>query len=72
MRTVSFGSSGIQQPNIIGGMMRIAEQSDEEIRALYEAYRSVGVTYFDHSDLYGFNVPVAHICVNVDLLSLCN
>lgn len=64
MRTVSFGSSGIQQPNIIGGMMRIAEQSDEEIRALYEAYRSVGVTYFDHSDLYGFNVPNGgtHMC----------
>lgn len=44
-------------PNIIAGMMRIADKSDAEIRALYAAAREAGVTRFDHADLYGFNHP---------------
>ncbi|WFP16152.1 aldo/keto reductase [Citricoccus muralis] len=44
-------------PNIIAGMMRIADRTDAEIRAVYTAAREAGVTQFDHADLYGFNHP---------------
>lgn len=44
-------------PNVIAGMMRIADKSDEEIRTLYGAARNAGVNFFDHADLYGLNVP---------------
>jgi len=43
--------------NIIGGMMRIAEKTDAEIRALYAAEREAGINFFDHADIYGFNHP---------------
>lgn len=64
MRIVPLGSTDIQVPNIVAGMMRIAGKSDEHIRALYAAARENGVTYFDHADLYGFNHPGGgpHLC----------
>ncbi|MCQ9352550.1 aldo/keto reductase [Corynebacterium sp. 153RC1] len=43
--------------NVIAGMMRIAELSDAQIRALYTAYREEGVTHFDHADIYGAFSP---------------
>ncbi|ALG86371.1 aldo/keto reductase [Gordonia phthalatica] len=55
MKTVPFG--GATAPNIIAGMMRIADKSDDEIRALYDAAREAGIDFFDHADLYGFNHP---------------
>lgn len=44
-------------PSVIAGMMRIAEKTDAEIRALYDTARGRGVTYFDHADLYGVGAP---------------
>ena len=35
------------------GMMRIAEKSDEQVRALVGAARDAGVDFFDHADIYG-------------------
>lgn len=43
---------------MISGMMRIAEKTDAEIRALYEAARVSGVDTFDHADIYGWH----HLC----------
>lgn len=40
-------------PTIVSGMMRIAQKSDAEIRDLYTAARSAGVTAFDHAGIYG-------------------
>jgi predicted oxidoreductase len=64
MRTVPLGPTEARVPNIIAGMMRISEKSDEEIRALYTAARDAGIDFFDHADLYGFNHPGGgpHLC----------
>jgi predicted oxidoreductase len=53
MRTVTLGPADKQVPNIVAGMMRIRESSDEEVRALYTAAREAGINFFDHADLYG-------------------
>lgn len=57
MKTVPFGTTGNRAPNVIGGMMRIAGHSDEQIRELYATAREAGIDFFDHADLYGFNHP---------------
>lgn len=64
MHSVELGSSGQQVPNIIAGMMRIGDKTDAQIRRLYDGAREAGVSYFDHADLYGFNVPNGgyHLC----------
>lgn len=64
MRTVPFGTTGAQAPNIIAGMMRIADKTDEQIRELYTTAREAGIDFFDHADLYGFKHPGGgrHFC----------
>ncbi|MEU4454524.1 aldo/keto reductase [Nocardioides sp. NPDC023903] len=64
MKTVPFGANGTTVPNVVTGLMRIAGNTDEEIRALYTASREVGIDFFDHADLYGFNHPGGgpHLC----------
>lgn len=57
MKNINLGNTGQQVPNVIAGMMRIADKTDEEIRTLYDAARAAGVNFFDHADLYGFNAP---------------
>ncbi|MFG3151482.1 aldo/keto reductase family oxidoreductase [Streptomyces sp. NPDC048219] len=64
MKTVPFGPTDIQVPNIVAGMMRIAGSTDDEIRHLYTTAREAGIDFFDHADLYGFNHPGGgrHLC----------
>ncbi|WP_031067815.1 aldo/keto reductase, partial [Streptomyces ochraceiscleroticus] len=64
MKTVPFGTTDATVPNVVAGMMRIAGDSDEQIRALYTAARESGIDFFDHADLYGFNHPGGgpHLC----------
>lgn len=57
MKTIPFGTTGTKVPTVISGMMRIADQSDDQIRELYATAREVGISFFDHADLYGFNHP---------------
>lgn len=45
--------------NIVLGLMRIAELTDEEIRTLYASARDAGINVFDHADIYG---PTRHAC----------
>lgn len=66
MKTVPLGSTETRAPNIIAGMMRIADKTPEQVRALYSAAREAGVDFFDHADLYGFNHPGGyHHCERV-------
>lgn len=60
MKTLSL--PGIDRPvsNIVLGLMRIQELSDDEVRTLYRAAREVGIDFFDHADVYGF--PTVHGC----------
>ncbi|WP_432493806.1 aldo/keto reductase [Kineococcus gypseus] len=53
MRTVPLGTSGLQVPNVVLGLMRIADMSDEEVRTLWDTAREAGVTFVDHADVYG-------------------
>ncbi len=62
MRTVPLGPTDIHVPNIIAGMMRIADSTDQEIRNLYAAARDAGITFFDHADLYGVRRGGTHWC----------
>ena len=57
MKHIALGNTGQQVPNIIAGMMRIGQKSDAEIRALFDTAREAGINFFDHADLYGFNLP---------------
>lgn len=53
MEKVPLGLTGIAVPNVICGLMRIAEKSDGQIRDLVHAARDADINYFDHADVYG-------------------
>ena len=53
MKTIPVGPAGLTAPNVVLGVMRIAEKSDDEIRALISAARNAGIDFFDHADVYG-------------------
>lgn len=52
--------SGLATPvsNIILGLMRIADSSDSQIRALYDAARESDINFLDHANIYGRD----HLC----------
>ncbi|WJL96802.1 aldo/keto reductase [Microbacterium sp. ET2] len=51
MRKIPLGA-GVA-PNVVLGVMRIADKTDVEVRALVGAARDVGIDFFDHADVYG-------------------
>ena len=53
MRTVPLGSTGQEVPNVVLGLMRIVDKSDDEIRDLVRTAREAGIDFFDHADIYG-------------------
>ncbi len=53
MKTFNLPGTDITAPNVVVGLMRIAEKSDDQVRALVRAARDVGVDFFDHADIYG-------------------
>lgn len=53
MKTVPLGASGLDVSNLMLGLMRIADKSDEEIRTLFDTARESGITVFDHAAVYG-------------------
>jgi predicted oxidoreductase len=53
MRTVPLGTTNKPVPNVVLGLMRIAEKTDEEIRELVRTARDAGIDFFDHADVYG-------------------
>ncbi|RJN32501.1 aldo/keto reductase [Nesterenkonia natronophila] len=59
MRRISLGPAGTPVPNVVAGMMRIRDKSDQEIRELYRTAREEGVDFFDHADIYGGD---RHLC----------
>jgi predicted oxidoreductase len=44
---------GLDVPSVILGLMRLPGLSQAAIRALYDAARDCGITFFDHADIYG-------------------
>ncbi|MCS6711790.1 aldo/keto reductase [Brachybacterium sp. EF45031] len=53
MQTFTLPSAELDVPNVVLGLMRIAEKSDEEIRTLVHTARDAGITFLDHADIYG-------------------
>lgn len=52
MKTLTLPGD-IQAPNVVLGLMRIAEKTDDEIRELLATARDAGITFVDHADVYG-------------------
>jgi predicted oxidoreductase len=53
MKSVPVGPAGLTGPNVVLGVMRIADKTDDEIRTLVTAARDAGIDFFDHADVYG-------------------
>lgn len=45
--------SDIVAPNVVLGLMRIQEKSDDEVRELVRTARDVGIDFLDHAAIYG-------------------
>ncbi|MDR2453087.1 MAG: aldo/keto reductase [Bifidobacteriaceae bacterium] len=58
MKTTLLPGTDLTASNVIAGMMRIAELTDEQIRSLHNAAREAGVNFIDHADVYGRD----HLC----------
>jgi predicted oxidoreductase len=53
MRTVPLGATDRLVPNIVLGLMRIPDKTDEEIRTLVRTARDAGIDFVDHAAIYG-------------------
>lgn len=53
MKTLTPANTNLNASNVILGLMRISELSDDEIRELFDAAREAGINFFDHADVYG-------------------
>jgi predicted oxidoreductase len=53
MQQFTLPHTEITAPDVVLGLMRIAEKSDEEIRTLVRTARDAGIDFFDHADIYG-------------------
>jgi predicted oxidoreductase len=58
VKLLDLPQTDLTASNIVLGLMRIPEMSDEEIRALVRGAIDAGVTMFDHADVYGGD----HLC----------
>ena len=53
MKTFTLPGTEIVAPNVVLGLMRIADKSDDEIRELVRTARDAGIDFVDHADVYG-------------------
>lgn len=53
MKTFTLPGTEIVAPNVVLGLMRIAEKTDDEIRELVRTARDAGIDFVDHADIYG-------------------
>lgn len=56
MKTFTMPGTDLVVPNVVLGLMRIQEKSDEEVRTLVGAARDAGIAFIDHADIYGSSV----------------
>jgi predicted oxidoreductase len=59
MKTLAIPGTDLRPSNVVLGLMRVPDMSDEDIRTLYGAARDAGINVFDHADIYG---PARHGC----------
>lgn len=53
MKHIAMPHTDISAPNVVLGLMRISEKSDDEIRTLVRTAREAGIDFLDHADVYG-------------------
>jgi len=53
MRTIQFGSSGLQVPVVGVGCMRIKTLTPIEAESFVQSALELGANFFDHADIYG-------------------
>ena len=58
MKMLKLPQTDLTASNVVLGLMRIAEMSDDEIRDLIHAATDAGINMIDHADIYGGN----HLC----------
>ncbi|MCA1984409.1 aldo/keto reductase [Nocardioides nematodiphilus] len=53
MKTFTLPGTDLLVPNVVLGMMRIQDKTDEEIRTLVRTALDAGINFLDHADVYG-------------------
>lgn len=53
MKTITLTDTDIQASNVVLGLMRIADKTDDEVRELVRTARESGIDFLDHADVYG-------------------
>ncbi|MFE3592111.1 aldo/keto reductase family oxidoreductase [Streptomyces niveus] len=53
MKTFTMPGTDILAPNVVLGLMRIADKPEDDIRELVRAARDAGIDFVDHADVYG-------------------
>ncbi|HEY8978183.1 MAG TPA: aldo/keto reductase, partial [Streptomyces sp.] len=53
MKTFTLPGTDMTVPNVVLGLMRIQDMSDEAVRTLVNTARDAGITFLDHADVYG-------------------
>lgn len=53
MKTITLAGTEIAAPNVVLGLMRISDKSDDEVRELVRTARDAGIDFLDHADIYG-------------------
>ncbi|MFD6140102.1 aldo/keto reductase family oxidoreductase [Promicromonospora sp. NPDC060271] len=53
MKTFTLPGTDLTVPNVVLGLMRIQDKTDEEVRDLVKTARDAGISFFDHADVYG-------------------
>jgi predicted oxidoreductase len=56
VKTFTLPGTDLTVPNVVLGLMRIQEKTDEEVRDLVRTARDAGISFFDHADVYGSSV----------------
>jgi predicted oxidoreductase len=59
MKTFTLPGTDLEVPNVVAGMMRIADKTDQQIRTLVGRALDSGINFFDHADVYGEEL---HLC----------
>ncbi|GDY48608.1 aldo/keto reductase [Streptomyces antimycoticus] len=53
MKTFTMPGTDILAPNVVLGLMRITDKTDEAVRELVRTARDAGIDFVDHADIYG-------------------
>jgi predicted oxidoreductase len=53
VKTFTLPGTDLVVPNVVLGLMRIQDKTDDEVRELVGAARDSGIAFLDHADVYG-------------------